>query len=62
MGISIEEAIAVGDEGNDVAMIRAAGLGVAMGNAPDWIKVEADYVTADCDHDGVAEVIEKFLL
>ena len=62
MGISIEQAIAVGDEGNDVAMIRAAGLGVAMGNAPDWIKAEADYVTADCDHDGVAEVIEKYLL
>ena len=62
MGISIEQAIAVGDEGNDVAMIRAAGLGVAMGNAPDWIKAKADYVTADCDHDGVAEVIEKFLL
>ena len=62
MGISIEEAIAVGDEGNDVAMIRAAGLGVAMGNAPDWIKAEANYVTADCDHDGVAEVIKKYLL
>ena len=43
-------------------LIRAAGLGVAMGNAPDRIKAEADYVTADCDHDGVAEVIEKYLL
>ena len=52
----------VGDEGNDVAMIRAAGLGVAMGNAPERIKAEADWITADCDHDGVAEVIEKYLL
>ena len=61
-GIPIAQAIAVGDEGNDLAMIRAAGLGVAMGNAPEHIKAEADYVTADCDHDGVAEVIEKYLL
>ena len=61
-GIPIAQAIAVGDEGNDVAMIRAAGLGVAMGNAPERIRAEADLVTADCDHDGVAEVIEKYLL
>ena len=61
-GIPVQQAIAVGDEGNDAAMIKAAGLGVAMGNAPDWIKEKADWVTADCDHDGVAEVIETYLL
>lgn len=61
-GIPIQQAIAVGDEGNDVAMIKAAGLGVAMGNAPDFIKEQADCVTADCDHDGVAQVIKTYLL
>ena len=61
-GISLQQTIAVGDEGNDVAMIKAAGLGVAMGNAPESIKEQADWVTADCDHDGVAVVIETYLL
>ena len=61
-GISIDRAIAVGDEGNDLAMIRAAGLGVAMGNASLPVLEAADAVTADCDHDGVAEVIEGCLL
>ena len=61
-GIPVEQAIAVGDEGNDAAMLRAAGLGVAMGNAPEHIRALADAVTADCDHDGVAQVIETYLL
>ena len=60
--ISVAQAIAVGDEGNDVAMIRAAGLGVAMGNATDDVIAAADAVTADCDHDGVAQVIYDYLL
>lgn len=61
-GIPIEAAIAVGDEGNDLAMIRCAGLGVAMGNAIQSVKEAADAHTADCDHDGVAQVIETYLL
>lgn len=61
-GISLSEMIAVGDEGNDLTMIRMAGLGVAMGNAIDEIRSAADAVTADCDHDGVAQVIENYLL
>ena len=61
-GIPVQQTIAVGDEGNDAAMIKAAGLGVAMGNAPESIKELADEVTADCDHDGVAVVIETYLL
>lgn len=61
-GIPIQQAVAVGDGGNDVAMIRAAGLGVAMGNASEPIKTLADAVTADCDHDGVAEAIETYLM
>lgn len=62
LGLSMEQAIACGDEGNDRDMILAAGLGVAMGNAIASIQEIADTVVADCDHDGVAEVIEKYLL
>lgn len=62
-GISSSECIAIGDEGNDVAMFKTAGLGVAMINAREEVRKEADYVTErDNDHSGVAEVIEKFAL
>ena len=61
-GISMSQTIAVGDEGNDLAMIQVAGLGVAMGNASDAVIEAADAMTADCDHDGVAEVIKNCLL
>lgn len=60
--IPLAEAVAVGDEGNDVSMLRAAGLGVAMGNASAEAIAAADMMTADCDHDGVAEVIHYCLL
>lgn len=61
LGLSMEQVIACGDEGNDLSMIQAAGLGVAMGNASSSIKAAADMIVADCDHDGVAEVIETYL-
>lgn len=61
LGISVEQSIACGDEGNDYEMIQAAGLGIAMDNAIAPIKVIADVVVADCDHDGVAEAIESYL-
>ncbi|MWV42449.1 Cof-type HAD-IIB family hydrolase [Paenibacillus sp. HJL G12] len=62
LGILQEEVIAMGDSFNDLAMIRFAGLGVAMGNARDEIKDAADYVTDTNMNDGVAKVIEKFVL
>jgi len=61
-GITREEMIAVGDGFNDLAMIEYAGLGVAMGNAPEEVKNAADYVTLSNDEDGVAKVIEVFIL
>lgn len=61
-GIPLAQMIAVGDEGNDLEMIRAAGLGVAMGNGSSEVLMAADVLTADCDHDGVAEVIRCCLL
>lgn len=61
-GIKREEVIAIGDSYNDLAMIEFAGLGVAMGNAPDDIKAIADFVTDTNMNDGVAKVVEEFVL
>ena len=62
-GISESECVAVGDEGNDVAMFKVAGLGACMVNARDEVKPFADYVTQNTnDQSGVAEVINKFLI
>jgi Cof subfamily protein (haloacid dehalogenase superfamily) len=61
-GIPQEAVIAIGDSFNDVDMIRFAGVGVVMGNAREEIKAEADYVTRSNEDDGVAEVLEKFIL
>lgn len=62
LGISSDEIIAIGDEGNDYEMIEFAGLGIAMGNANPKIKEIANYVTDSNDNDGVAKAIEKFIL
>ena len=61
MGISIEETISFGDGGNDIPMIEAAGLGIAMGNAGDDVKAAADYITASVDDDGFAAALRKFV-
>lgn len=56
-----EAMVCCGDSYNDVSMLQYAGLGAAMANAADPVKLVADYVTSrDNDHDGVAEVIERF--
>ncbi|MEG0857514.1 MAG: HAD-IIB family hydrolase, partial [Terrisporobacter sp.] len=62
LGIKQDEIICVGDAGNDKHMIEYAGLGVAMGNATEDIKDLADYITLSNDDDGVAHVINKFIL
>ena len=62
LGIERSEVIAMGDGYNDVTMLEFAGLGVAMGNAPEEIKQMADYVTDTNMNDGVAQVVEQFVL
>ena len=62
LGIEREEVIAMGDSYNDLEMIKFAGLGVAMGNAPEDIKAEENYVTDTNMNDGVAKVVEEFVL
>ena len=56
-----ESCIAVGDADNDIPMLRSAGLGVAMGNAPDYVKTAADRIVSDLDHGGCAEAIMLLL-
>ncbi|EJO5348015.1 HAD family phosphatase [Clostridium botulinum] len=61
--IPIEKCIAVGNDENDISMIKKAGLGVFMKNTREELKKEADYITySDNNNDGIAEVIEKFIL
>jgi Cof subfamily protein (haloacid dehalogenase superfamily) len=60
MNIDRSEVIAMGDNYNDREMIAFAGMGIAMGNAPDEIKASADYVTDTNNNDGVCKALEKF--
>ena len=60
--IKREEIIAIGDNFNDMDMIEYAGLGVAMGNAPDYLKDAADLVTHSNDEDGVRHILENYIL
>lgn len=62
LGISQDEMMAIGDSPNDMAMLEAAGISVAVGNGEEEVRRAASYVAADNDHDGVAEAIEKFVL
>ncbi|MBO4218433.1 MAG: HAD family hydrolase [Erysipelotrichaceae bacterium] len=60
LGISPEQCAAFGDSENDIPMLRAAGVGVAMGNAMEGARQAADYVTARASEDGVLKALEKF--
>lgn len=62
LGIAQSEVMAVGDGGNDVAMLEYAGISVAMGNAIPEAKQAAKYVTDTNEEDGLAKAIERFLL
>lgn len=62
LGVNPDATMAIGDTENDLAIIEAAGIGVAMGNATDAIKARADYVTTTNTKDGVAAAIEHFIL
>lgn len=62
LGIEREEIMAIGDGDNDIEMITEAGVGVAMGNAEESVKCNADYVTGTNDEDGAAQAIVKYVL
>ncbi|MEB5994026.1 pyridoxal phosphatase [Serratia ureilytica] len=61
-GLSMDQVVAFGDNYNDISMLEAVGLGVAMGNADDAIKERADLVIADNLQPGIAEVIRTRVL
>ena len=59
-GIQPEEVMAFGDSHNDTQMLQAAGIGIAMDNATEECKRIADYITDDCDADGIAKALVHF--
>ncbi len=62
LGIDSSEMMAAGDSPNDIAMLRACGFPVAVGNAVDEVKAVAKYIAPPNDADGVADAVEKFVL
>ena len=61
LGIAPAQVIAFGDAQNDIPMLQAAGMGVAMGNATQAVKAAANYVTLSNNEDGIAAALEKLL-
>jgi hypothetical protein len=58
--IPLEKTVAVGDHFNDISMIKMAGVGVAVGNAEEAAKREADFVAVRNTEGAIAQVIETF--
>lgn len=61
LGMSKDEMIAIGDGFNDLSMIKYAGMGIAMQNAQQVVKDNADFITLSNEEDGVAYAVEKFI-
>ena len=61
LGIGAADTMAVGDDGNDLGLLKAAGFSVAMGNASPAVKEACSAVTEDCDEDGAALAVERWV-
>ena len=61
-GVDIADVLAIGDSENDLPMLKAAGVGVAMGNAQENVKAACKYVTDTCEHDGFAKAVRDYVL
>ena len=61
-GIPRDEIMAIGDNYNDLDMLRFAGVPVVMGNSEEALKQEGWPVTLDCDSGGVARAVERYVL
>ena len=62
LGIPKDEIATIGDQPNDVLMFKRSGFSIAMGNAPDEVKRQANAVTDSCDEEGFAKAVERYLL
>lgn len=62
LGLKKEQIMGIGDQENDLSLVKNAGFGVAMENAIDEVKAVADYITKSNDDNGVAHAIRKFVL
>ncbi len=62
LGVDIAQTAAIGDSWNDVPLLQAAAIGIAMGSAPPELRAVSDGVVGDLASDGVAEAIEKYVL
>lgn len=62
LGVANERIVTIGDMPNDVAMFATSGFSIAMGNASDAVKAQATAATGDCDHDGFADAMQRFVL
>lgn len=62
LGMEQKDTICCGDGFNDLTMVQYGGVGVAMDNAQQIVKDNADYITASCDEDGIVQVIKEFIL
>jgi hypothetical protein len=61
-GFNKDEVLTIGDQNNDIDLVKAGGIGVAMGNATDELKACADYITDTVDNDGFVKAAEKFVI
>lgn len=59
LNVDLEEIIAIGDSWNDIEMLQTAGLGIAMGNAPDGVKKHADMIADTHDNEGVSNILTE---
>lgn len=60
-GIEKDEVLAIGDQNNDIELLKAGGIAVAMGNGTEELKKYADFVTDTVDNDGFVKAVEKYL-
>ncbi len=60
LGVPVKDTIAIGDSENDLEMLKAVGVGIAMGNASDYVKEAADDVTRSVEEEGVYYAFQKY--
>ncbi len=60
-GLTNKDALAIGDNYNDIEMLKFARLGIAMGNSPDEVRAHARFIILNNDSDGIKFTLDKFI-